>query len=1253
MKSSAKVLSVTVLFLMLGVQASATTIYSTPYFQGWEGATREEQIAGWYSKYDFKYPGLDPILIVDDPLPYSGDWSQKVIQVDAASNYLSPLIEVTPGESYAVSAWINWEGGGWPFVGISRYNEFESPMGLPLLNDPPYTAPRLIWLIGQEGYHTREGYDPPGGLVTPVPIVNGWHMYEKAFIVPPGTAYVRIMTELWKGASREGDPLAYFDDIAMHTDPHVFFVEPPTPVDGAAIEGTSVPIEVSIIGEMGSALVDVTFYWNGTDYILYDDYSIDDPDCLVLMFNFDNVAVLGEDYANGSEVIDFSGSGNNGLLSVTPGIPQWVAGRYGGAFDFTGDGLSSGQSILVPHDSSLNPGSSDFAIAVWILTRNDRDGDILRKGSAASGAGTWYKLEHSPSPNSNKISLNFNTNGTDATVTSAAAYDDEQWHFVVAQRTGSQAELWIDGVNKGTASVSGSISNTANLAIGSKDTQNEDFLNSTVDEVRIYMRSFSPQEIQELYYSNLSKYNTGSWTLYVNQSGLAGGTHTYTYQASASDAQGTYLTEQRSVTVTAPEVTAQIIKGPYLQQVTPYTIVIMWETDVAVGSRVDYGLAGPGEFFVEDPELVAIHEMQLSGLAADTPYYYTVTSGGTTSAESTFATAPDGPRSFRFVAYGDTRTNANAHAAVIQGIINSVPELVLHTGDLVENGDDYGQWGTQFFGPAHALMINTPLLPVIGNHEGSGALFCDFFSLGDNDDWFAFTYGGVRFIGLNTHNASYSPGSAQYNWLAGYYDGGEWVPGELESDEYNNATWHIVYFHHPPYTWTESHKDDMNVQQNLVPLFEQYGVDMVFNGHSHAYERYLHNGIYYIVTGGGGAPLRNVINDKKEPIRQYGESVYHHCVIDVDVANSSLTLSARYNNGQEFDTITLTKTPKATNPNPANGAIGVAIDTDLSWTAGIDAVSHDVYFGTDQYSLPRVSEKQTETTYDPVTLDPATTYYWAIDEHADGEITYGDVWAFTTEGALLWSDDFESGDFDTGDWSTSSDASVKAAAAYSGSYGAQLKKSAAIVKTVSTVGYTNIHVKYARKTNAMVDGEFLAVKWSPDGSTWNLLEETQDTDWAEKDWLVSGAEGNPDFQIRFITNADKNNEYACIDDVEITGTPSGMSAGGMSTARTMHVGSIVVSYVELDYGIKKGLAEVVILDNNGRAVTGATVTATFSEDISETVSAVTDGNGLAALETTKEAEGRCLLTITIVSVDHSVLIYEPSENVETRDNNRL
>ncbi len=395
----------------------------------------------------------------------------------------------------------------------------------------------------------------------------------------------------------------------------------------------------------------------------------------------------------------------------------------------------------------------------------------------------------------------------------------------------------------------------------------------------------------------------------------------------------------------------KIVKGPYLQQVTPHSIVIMWETNTAADSRVDYD----GQF-VEDSTPVKIHEIELTGLAADTAYYYTVTSGTKTSPTSTFATAPAAPRSFRFVAYGDTRTNANAHAAVIQGIINSAPEIVLHTGDLVENGDDSGQWGRQFFGPAHDLMINTPLLPIIGNHEGSGNLFRDLFSLGNNDYWFAFTYGGVRFIGLNTHNVIYSPGSTQYTWLE----------EELQSPECTSADWQIVYFHHPPYTATSGHSDDMNVQTYLVPLFEQYGVDMVFNGHSHAYERYFHNGIYYIVTGGGGAPLAGLVTDTKEPIREFGESVYHHCVIDVSVEAKTLTLYACYNDGTLLhDPITIEEPVDVT---PPTASLLVPLDNGAD---DLDADDGEVTVNTTQ-SIFQIQLSDVGDGIDDATVIPET-----------------------------------------------------------------------------------------------------------------------------------------------------------------------------------------------------------------------------------------------------------------------------------------
>jgi hypothetical protein len=262
----------------------------------------------------------------------------------------------------------------------------------------------------------------------------------------------------------------------------------------------------------------------------------------------------------------------------------------------------------------------------------------------------------------------------------------------------------------------------------------------------------------------------------------------------------------------------------------------MWETGDAASSRVDYdSYSVEDDGYSEDLELVTIHEVELTSLAADTTYNYTVTSVDSASASvstvlspSTFRTAPAAPRDFRFVAYGDTRTEIDAHAAVIQGIIDTPapdPEFVLHVGDLVSDGGDSGDWGPEFFAPAHDLMVDTPMLPVLGNHEYNleGEVpqqYLNLFSLPDNGStsppdqsdnseyWYAFTYGNVRLIGLDT-NQPYSPESEQ----------GIWLNSEFRSDEYDAATWHIVYFHHPPYS-TGGHGSDTTVRSELVPLFQ-------------------------------------------------------------------------------------------------------------------------------------------------------------------------------------------------------------------------------------------------------------------------------------------------------------------------------------------------------------------------------------------------------------------------------------------------
>jgi len=89
---------------------------------------------------------------------------------------------------------------------------------------------------------------------------------------------------------------------------------------------------------------------------------------------------------------------------------------------------------------------------------------------------------------------------------------------------------------------------------------------------------------------------------------------------------------------------------------------------------------------------------------------------------------------------------------------------------------------------------------------------------------------------------------------------------------------------------------------------------------------------------------------------------------------------------------------------------------------------------------------------------------------------------------------------------------------------------------ISTTGSTGIQVSYVRRTTAFDSGENLVVEWSIDGSNWNLIESTQATSWGPTTFSPgAGADNNPGFRIRFTTNANKNNEKAFVDDVEVTG----------------------------------------------------------------------------------------------------------------------
>ncbi len=345
-----------------------------------------------------------------------------------------------------------------------------------------------------------------------------------------------------------------------------------------------------------------------------------------------------------------------------------------------------------------------------------------------------------------------------------------------------------------------------------------------------------------------------------------------------------------------------LTRGPYLQSVTEHSIIICWETDAAGNGAVEYGLTASYGSTVSETVPATRHAITLTDLSPYTMYHYRVlTDSLPLSSDNTFTTAASLTQTtFSFVAFGDTRTNATDHQSVVDRLVATGPDFYVHSGDLVEDGRLMTEWDT-FFDVEKALMPVSPLFPSLGNHEREDANYFDLFYLPNNERWYAFDYGNAHFVALQVDNyGDYSVGSAQYTWL--------------ETDLANtDRPWKFVFFHVPPYSsgWHGSFDADIaNIRATLPPLFEQYGVNVVFNGHDHDYERSVVNGVTYIVTGGGGAPLRPQVSTNSWT--QYFTSTLHF--VKISINGNSLSGVSIKPDGSQFDPFTLEilLTPTAT-----------------------------------------------------------------------------------------------------------------------------------------------------------------------------------------------------------------------------------------------------------------------------------------------------------------------------------------------------
>lgn len=255
--------------------------------------------------------------------------------------------------------------------------------------------------------------------------------------------------------------------------------------------------------------------------------------------------------------------------------------------------------------------------------------------------------------------------------------------------------------------------------------------------------------------------------------------------------------------------------------------------------------------------------------------------------------APDN-KPIRFCIYGDTRDGHAVHRKIIALMTKQEPEFVIQTGDLTNNGSK-ALWSIydEITGP---LRAKVPFYIARGNHDPSGpayeARMTAPFTSG-NKYYYSFDKGNAHFIALSIDEETpYAPSSAQYKWLV----------SDLDKTRTTKPAHIFVFFHVAPYS-IGAHGSDLNVRKTLCPLFTKYGVRAVFVGHDHNYYHTTRDGVTYIVTGGGGAPLYPVDPGKGAISGDVYESV-NNCVV-CEITGDLVAFTALRADGTTLDRFSL------------------------------------------------------------------------------------------------------------------------------------------------------------------------------------------------------------------------------------------------------------------------------------------------------------------------------------------------------------
>lgn len=362
--------------------------------------------------------------------------------------------------------------------------------------------------------------------------------------------------------------------------------------------------------------------------------------------------------------------------------------------------------------------------------------------------------------------------------------------------------------------------------------------------------------------------------------------------------------------------TAPRDRGPWLQQVRSDGAMVVWESREPTDGRVAFGLSPQTLDRIAGSEAPARrHEVRLEGLPPGSLVHYRLLSG---RGEGSFRVAPrDGEGVTRIWVLGDTGTGSEAQRRVRDSVHTHLqgqrPDFLVHVGDIAYNRGTDEEFQKHFFDVYGDELRLLPIWPAFGNHEArstdphdeTGPWF-DVFVLptkgeagglpSGREAWYAFDWGAIHFVVLDSTAASRSPDGPMLTWLE----------ADLAASK---AKWKIAVFHHPPYskgtTDSDRQVESVEMRENALPILEAGGVDLVLSGHSHGYERsFLIQGAFetpsfaegkildgqspfdkgdrgtvYVVAGNGGASVGGRFG---HPLVEIGEAAFGSVILEIE-----------------------------------------------------------------------------------------------------------------------------------------------------------------------------------------------------------------------------------------------------------------------------------------------------------------------------------------------------------------------------------